>query len=341
MEVQITVADVQGLDWFSELKQLIDADIAKDREAGADLRPSLLIRIREARSKMEGWMRSLSNPDLDSEVRRLIEKQMGDENVRLAGFESDLHGLDHRSECAAVDVDPREIVDRLNGLAAILGGDNTTRTNVELARYIESIRCYPEGRVVLRMCKFGAIDLEGMEQAVLPVTVPDAVPTGVGGKRLPRPRRLSARQLTSEDAGPELRDISDWGTDLHRFAGFHPGWFWVDEFSIPEPTCWAKENASEVTRARRLGATHEQLAVQFGVSVPTIRKALKLGAAADPNAPLAPRKMPRARWQDSHYPEVMAMQKAGRLVREIAAHFGKSEPLVTAALKIGKAEEQR
>ncbi len=110
---------------------------------------------------------------------------------------------------------------------------------------------------------------------------------------------------------------------------------------MPEPTFWAKENAAEVTAARKLGATHEGLAERFGVTVPTIRKALKLGAAADPNAPPTPRKMPRARWQDSHYPEVMAMRKTGKLMREIAAHFGVSEPLVKWAVELGEADERR
>lgn len=47
-----------------------------------------------------------------------------------------------------------------------------------------------------------------------------------------------------------------------------------------------------------------------------------------------PRKMPRARWQDSHADEVWRLKQEGRSVKELAAHFKVSEPLIRAALRI-------
>ena len=56
----------------------------------------------------------------------------------------------------------------------------------------------------------------------------------------------------------------------------------------------------------------------------------------DPTLVDLPKKTPRARWQDSHYAEVARLKKEGRSVKELSVHFGKSEPLIRAALELAK-----
>ena len=97
---------------------------------------------------------------------------------------------------------------------------------------------------------------------------------------------------------------------------------------------WAEANAAAVARARAEGRTHEELAAQFEVSVPTIRKALGIAKTSDAALAALPRKMARARWQDSHADAVWALRQQGHSMKELAAHFGASDPLIRAALKI-------
>jgi uncharacterized protein (DUF433 family) len=148
------------------------------------------------------------------------------------------------------------------------------------------------------------------------------------------PRRRPFRRLDgAEEPTPELRTTADVATDVTRFAGLGPEWFWVDEFMMPESTFWAKENAAAVAALRQDRWTHERLAEHFRVSVPTIRKALKIAAAADPALQSLPRKIPRGRWAEAHGAEVARKRGEGLTMKQLAEHFGKSEPIILQALR--------
>src|SRR6185312_10107759 len=122
--------------------------------------------------------------------------------------------------------------------------------------------------------------------------------------------------------------------DPERFAGLADGFFWSDDVTVERTLSWAEANAEAVAQARSRGRTHEQLADEFGVSIPTVRKALRIAAQSDSGLPQLPRKMPRARWQDSHADEVWALKQEGRTVKQLSAHFEVSEPLIRAALAL-------
>lgn len=60
-------------------------------------------------------------------------------------------------------------------------------------------------------------------------------------------------------------------------------WFWIDEYQLPERTCWAKENAQVVWRRYQKEAeatgknpSLSKLSKEFGVSHPTITHALDI-----------------------------------------------------------------
>jgi hypothetical protein len=140
-----------------------------------------------------------------------------------------------------------------------------------------------------------------------------------------------------------MKDEAELACDVDRFAGLGGDWFWTDEFWIPgRAESWASANALAVAHKRVESSwTHEQLAKHFGKTPQTIRAALKLAAKKDPSLPSTPRKMPRARWEDSHYVEVAAAHRSGMSIRELCCQFHKSEPLIRAALRLADEKDHR
>ncbi len=143
------------------------------------------------------------------------------------------------------------------------------------------------------------------------------------------PRKRGRLQLPNLSANAAKID-TDTSLDPERFAGLSGEFFWSEEMMLERTLSWSEENATTVASARIEGRTHEQLAEQFGVTVPTIRKALRIAAKSNLSLAQLPRKMPRARWQDSYADEVWARKQEGRTVKQLAAHFDVSEPLIRA-----------
>jgi hypothetical protein len=155
---------------------------------------------------------------------------------------------------------------------------------------------------------------------------------------------LAQRRLGAEDADSTARkDEAEFACDVDRFAELGRDWFWTDEFWIPgRAESWASANALAVAHKRIESSwTHEQLANHFGKTIPTIRAALKLAAKKDPSLPSMPGKMPRARWEDSHFVEVAAAHRSGILIRDLSRQFQKSEPLIRAALRLAYEKDHR
>jgi uncharacterized protein (DUF433 family) len=329
-----TVADIEKLKWFQDLSLRIREDIVRVHQERDYLLPGKLEQIKQCEEDQHGLTKSLANPNLNLDVRSAIEREFQASIERKRELENEVHALKSLANVTEVKLDPQEIVDRLNKLSDLLAGDNATRTNIELMRHIEGIRCFSDGRVVVRSCKYGAFYVEKFENQI---ESPRSEDVANGSKRTPRPRRRSARRLDCEDAGPELREIADWATRLDRFAGLDDSWFWEDAFMIPEPTFRAKEIATEVASLRKQGWTHERLAEHFDVTVPTIRKSLKIAEQTDPSLKTLPRKIGRPRWQDSHWEEVMKMKASGMSTPQIAKHYDVSEPLVRWAIERGDA----
>jgi DNA invertase Pin-like site-specific DNA recombinase len=327
-----TVELLQQTKWFAPLLAQIQSEM--DRQTGdrTDRRPGLASELARLEQQIAGWKLSLGNPTLNIEIRGALEADLGAALSRVRALSAELATLAATATDARLLADPVAVVDRLNRFTEVLAFDNPSRLNLELSLHIDAIRCFPDGRVVVRTCKLGA--LTPAAEAMV-TTADDSSPTqDSDSPQRGTPRKRSIRRLQTEDAGPALRELAHRAADVNRFAGLGTEWFWEDEFQIPEPTYWAKENASAVAQGRSEGLTHEQLAVQFGVTVPTIRKALKIAVEADSSLAGLPRKMARARWQDSHFVEVHRLKSEGWSVKRLAAHFNVSEPLIRAALEI-------
>ncbi len=327
-----TVELLQQANWFAPLLAQIQTEL--DRQAGdrTDRRPGLASEISRLEQQIAGWKVSLGNPTLNAEIRSALESDLGTALSLVRMLNGELATVAATATDARLLANPGAVVEALNRFNEVLAFDNPSRLNLELSLHIDAIQCFPDGRVVIRTCKLGALT-PAVEAMV--VSVKDSSPTPAAeSPECGTPRNRSIRSLQTEDAGPELRVLAHRAADVKRFAGLGSEWFWKDEFHIPEPTYWAKENAAAVARARSERLTHEQLAAKFDVTVPTIRKAIQIAENANPGANPLPRKMPRARWQDSHFEEVHRLKLEGWSVQKMAAHFDKSEPLIRAALEL-------
>jgi DNA invertase Pin-like site-specific DNA recombinase len=318
-------------EWLPDLMVQVRQELDRHHAAGPDRAAARAAELRDLGGRLAGWAMSLGDPKLPAAVRADITERYEQAKARQAELEAQAACDRGRAAHLGRVLDPLAVVEQLHRLGKALAGHNPTLGNLELSRHVEHVLCFPDGRAEMRGTWLGVFDgaTHLLSRSTGEPPPPPADPRSV----TPRKRgRLRLPNLSAE-AG-ETTPTVDTSLDPERFAGFADAYFWTEDVTVDRVPCWAKANAAAVARARAAGRTHEQLAAQFDVSVPTIRKALKVAAAADPCQSPLPRKMPRARWQDSHADEVWALRQAGRSMKELAAHFGKSEPLIRAALVI-------
>jgi transposase-like protein len=273
---------------------------------------------------------TLGDPKLPTTVRTDIATRYEQAKARQAELEAQIEGDRALGGHLERALDPRVVVEQLHRLGEVLAGHNPTLGNLELSRHIEHVLCFPNGRVEMRGTWLGVFD--GAVHLLSRTTDDAPAPSGSGAVTPRRRGRLRLPNLSAE-AGAAMGDVVT-SLDPERFAGLADVFFWSEDVTVERALSWAEANASAVAQARSKGRTHERLADEFGVSVPTIRKALRLAASSDASQAQLPRKMPRARWQDSHAEEVWALKQEGRTVKQLAAHFEVSEPLIRAALAL-------
>lgn len=317
-------------DWFPDLVARVQRELDRHRASEPDRAAIRATELRELGERLAGWAMTLGDPKLPAAVRADITTKYEQAKTRQAELEAQAENDRALDEHVGRALDLRAVVDQLHHLAEVLAGHNPTLGNLELSRHMEHILCYPDGRVEMRGTWLGVFD--GAVH-LLGRTADGSLPPAAA--RVVTPRRRGRLRLPnlSADAGA-VRADADTSLDPERFAGLADAFFWSEDLTVDRARSWAEEHAAAVARARAQGRTHEQLADQFEVSVPTIRKALRIAAESDSALAQLPRKMPRARWQDSHAEAVWALRQEGQSVKQLAAHFGVSEPLIRAALAI-------
>ena len=328
------VCDLESSVWFPPLVEQVQAkleSLAADRH---QQRPALQKEWDDMQAKIQGWSQSLAKPNLDPEVRAAIEAQWGAALTRQREIENCLAEEKANRNSVGQAFDRHEVVKRLNRLEDVLATNNPTLGNLELSLHIDRIDAFPDGRVVMRTSKLGA--LAGATSLIRreggDCSPEQAAPGGDGLNRVPPRRRARLRVDDPIDADSDPRAAVDTAIDPHRFAGMDVDWFWEDTFQVPEPTCWAKENAAEVARVRAMGLTIAKLALHFGKAIPTIRSALGYAADADESVRQLPQKMPRRRWTEVHAAEVAALKADGMSTTEIAERFGKCASTIREAV---------
>jgi hypothetical protein len=189
-----TVHDLQELSWFHSLVKQIEAELNALSSDRHDMRPTLEKEKDQLRERIQGWSLSLAKPDLNSTLREMLEKDLETALRRQQEIDQQLVEADALRRHAQAIVDPQQVADRLNRLADVLAAQNPTRTNLELSLHIDNVRCYQEGRVIVRTCKLGALagstELFGEKGGVASPSASD--PAAIAA----RPRRRSVRRVT-------------------------------------------------------------------------------------------------------------------------------------------------
>lgn len=326
---------------FQHLVELVRRHLQERIAAAPDVRPQLEKELGELQEQMSGWSQTLGKPTLSPALRSKCEADYDAALLRQQEIEQQIAGLEHLQRTHEVNIDDAAIIERLDRLATLLGGDNATATNVELSAHIDWIRAYPDGSVIVRTSRLGALaECKEALQSVLPVRPAAGDSSEVRGRRRPR------LQLVDPERS---HDELDWAvhnaTDLDRFAGLPEELFWYDEFEIPVRKSWAETHAVAVAMCRLEGLTHEAIAGQFEKAVPTVRAALRHAERLDSEiaaalAKLQP-KMPRARWHEVNAEKVLKrcetlqaeLHLARTPMKQLVAEFDKSEPTIRKALE--------
>ena len=317
------VNDLKNMDWFQQLCSDITAELESRQKSTGDRRPALESEMKQIDEQIAGWTMSLGNAALSLTVRSTIEQSLEQAVQRRQHIEHLIseEGAARKAEQSLLD--PQLVVDRLNRLDEVLANNNPSMGNIELSYHIDRIDCYPNGRVVLRTSKLGALSgAIGLLQDETRVVTNDK----------PVQARRRGRLRIDDSDNPHWETAAEWATDPKRFAGLSEEWFEEEEFFIPEKSWPYQEMADQVAKCRLAGMTHEELALKFGTTVPTIRKSLQHAAKSDKRLDDLPRKMPRSRWHEDHALEVAAMKADGLGTNELVAHFKKSDTTIRKAL---------
>jgi uncharacterized protein (DUF433 family) len=324
--------------WFPDLMRQFEIELDALHADRQDMRPSLEKEKAQLEEQVQGWSMSLAKPNLNSALRARLEKEVDAAILRQEEIDRQLLEADALRRHARAVVDPEQVVDRLNRLADVLAGQNPTRTNLELALHIDNIRCFQDGRVIVRTCKLGALAggkelFANKEKNNKTIDIDSSASAAI-------PRRRPIRRVSdSGDDCARLQAAAHEAAEVNRFGGLGEEWFWQDEFAVPEPTCWSREHAEEVAELRQTGMTHEQLAKHFQVSVPTVRSALEHWRAKHPDAAAMPRKMPRPRWEVENAQEVSRLRTLGYKLKDLANHFGLCQETIRKAIRIAEQQE--
>jgi site-specific DNA recombinase len=332
LPLQNTAGEVPG--WFGPLVEQVREALEQRTAERPDHRTAWTKEIEELQECLSGWAMSLAKPRLDLSLRSDIEDLASEARSQILQLESNLLQHERREEGLKELLDPQMVLGRLHRLAEVLGGNNPTAGNLELALHIDRIDCFSDGQILMRTCRLGAFEggAELLNTAVEPIAGPSVPETKVNGQIVPRRRARHRIVMDCSSIRGQTTDV-DRASDPRRFSGLEDQWFWVDSLEIPKTSSWAEQNAAEVGELRRSGQTIEQLAAHFGKTPPTIRRALALACVSDPSLKSLPRKMPRARWHERHATEVLKLKSEGQSTLAIARYFHKSDTTIRSALK--------
>ncbi len=311
---------------IEELCEQVRHALKVRHKSSQDQRPLKEAELAQIETQLAGWRTSLANPRLSSVLRQDIEKdyeRAADRKVRL---EVDLETLGTSDADIEARVNPVVVIEKIRRLADLLARTNVADLNVELSYHIVAIEVFPEGRVTIHLNRLGVLagNVPELYEEHEPVEEMHA------GVYRVRPRALSRRKTTAELGR----------SPLARPAGMMEQVVVPDEWSevitLQQPSIVYpyQEHARDIAARRLEDATHEALCLEFDMTPPTIRKALKY-AQEELGIDLSrlPKKMARANWAKDHAKEVARLKASGMSTVELAEHFGVSDTTIRTALK--------
>jgi hypothetical protein len=270
-----TAADVKKTTWFNPVMDQIRVGIGSVAAEHDRTKPQLEAEHAHLQQQLQGWSLSLAKTDLSVALRALITKDAEAAVQRQQEIETELGQLDALRRFTEGEKQVEKAAEQLSRLADALDAQNQSWTNLELSLHIDAIRCYQDGRVMVRTCKLGALPdyvhfFDRPDDVTSEPDMPDsaAIPA--------RPRRRARRRVVVEHDDPaELRAAAHVAADVDRFAGLGPEWFWEDTLQPVKKLSWAEEYAARVlARQKETGWSLAKLAKEFGKSRPTIKSAI-------------------------------------------------------------------
>ena len=100
--------------WLSEITELVEFELNKQREDADVSRPALEAEAKLLKQQIAGWSMSLAKPDLSQRLREQIEKDYSNALDRTGAIEAMLHREDAENRLAREIVDPEKVRDGLN-----------------------------------------------------------------------------------------------------------------------------------------------------------------------------------------------------------------------------------
>ena len=266
--------------WLAELMDELRAELQRLAEQDQGRRPLLQRELANIDARIHGWTQSLGNPGLPLSVRHKIEAEFDQATARRQQLEADLSGLDYEAKRVDEILDVDLAVKRLRHLDEVLARGNPTAVNVELARHVEQILVYPDGRIEMRTHRLGIF--EGLTELLALPTGEGNPPSAAESARQPsgavKPRRAL---LTRHTSGLSVLHGSS-GSPQREPLGLvrlPEKWVNADVVRAPQRHSWAHLHAAEVQQKRVATAWSERkLAKHFGVTPPTIHHALWIAA---------------------------------------------------------------
>lgn len=323
--------------WLPELLEMVRHEQQRFQVDEPDRPAAVKEELRQLDQQLTGWSLTLGNPNLPATVRTDIEDRYARAKLRQQELQQSLDDRKAVDEHRGRAFDPKAVIAALHQLGDVLARHNPTLGNLELSKHIDVITCYPDGRVEMRGTRpgvfEGGVELlsvgDGQAESSLTSGYAPVIPRRRG--RLRVPSLSAAGNSLNMDMRPTVspKQSADWSGPFS----------WGEPTALTEKLSWSEQHAAQVAQGRASGKTHEELAAHFAVSVPTIRKALRI-AAKDAGSLTLPRKMPRPRWPEHHFQEVAKMAGQGMSLKELCQHFQRSEPLIRKALQLANEHAQ-
>jgi hypothetical protein len=145
-------------DWFPDLVSLVRQELERYHAAEPDRAAVRAAELHQIRDHLAGWVQSLEDPKLPTSVRADITALYEQAKLRQAELEAQIETGQALDGHLAHTLKPEAVLNQLHHLGNVLAGHNATLCNLELSRHIESILCFPNGRVEMRGTWLGVLD---------------------------------------------------------------------------------------------------------------------------------------------------------------------------------------
>jgi DNA invertase Pin-like site-specific DNA recombinase len=275
------LSDIPGTvpPWFGGLVETVQMEMDKLHADGPRRAEELQRRISEIARRMAGWRDSLGKSDLSPLLRQDLERdydKAGQEKIRLEAEKDAAEAIENQLRTT---LNPAQVLEGLKKLGQVLGQDNATQLNIELAKHIESITCHADGRVFLKGTYLGvfegAVDLLSNSDAAAAAPASPQQGTESSGYVKVKKRRLTHRKINPFLSDGSMAANAENALDPERFAGLAESFKWEEKFVLPQKTCWAADHAEEVLAYMEAhpDSSWDDYVAHFGKSKPTLRNA--------------------------------------------------------------------